>query len=108
MKKLIAILLLSAFSIAALARTVRLWTEAELQQASQLVVVGTVIKVKELSEINSTIWPGQCKLRGLEATFTVSKVLKGDFTNSTVVLHYYRWDTPFPTSDLASAIGTDC
>jgi hypothetical protein len=107
MKKSIPVILLLLVGISALARGVLGWTEAELQKASQLIVVGTVTKVQGLDETNSTLWPGGTKLRGLEATFAVSKVLKGDFTNRTVVLHYYRWDTPFKTSDPGSASGPD-
>ena len=107
MKKLILIVLLSLAGISAFPRAVRLWSEQELQAASQLIVIGTVTNVTDLNEINNTLWPGGCKLRGLEATFVVSKVLKGEFTNHTVVLHYYRWDTPFPTSDPGSTMGPD-
>jgi hypothetical protein len=50
---------------------------------------------------------GRSKLLGLEATFAVSEVLRGDYTNRTIVLHYYRWETPFKTFDPLSASGTD-
>ena len=106
-KKSIPIIVLLLVGISVLARVVVPWTEAELQKASQLIVVGTVTKVQDLDEVNTTLWPGRSKLLGLEATLVVSKVLKGDFTNRTVILHYYRWETPFPTSSLESTIGTD-
>jgi hypothetical protein len=105
--KLILCLALVAFNLSSHARVTRLWSGAELLEASDLVVVGQSIKVKDLDEMNSALWPGGTKLRGVEATFAVSKVLKGDFTNRTVVLHYYRWDTPFKTSDSGSAFGPD-
>jgi hypothetical protein len=107
MKKIIPIFILLLAGISALARAIVPWTEAELQKASQLVMIGTVTNVRDLDEVNTVLWPGRTKLLGVEATFAVSKVLKGDFTNRTVVLHYYRWDTPFKTSDIGSAIGPD-
>ena len=72
-----------------------------------MVVIGQPIKVKDLDEVNTVLWPGGNKLLGVEATFAVSKVLKSDFTNRTVVLHYYRWENPYKTSDVESAIGSD-
>jgi hypothetical protein len=107
MKKSIPIILLLLVGISALARGVRLWTEADLQKASQLIVIGTVANVRDLDEVNSVLWPGETKLRGIEATFAVSKVLKGDFTNRTVTLHYYRWVTLYKTSDPLSVMGPD-
>jgi hypothetical protein len=107
MKKSIPIILLLLVGISVFARAVRIWTEDDLQKASQLIVIGTVANVRDLDEVNTVLWPGRSKLLGVEATFAVSKVLKGDFTNRTAVLHYYRWDTPFKTSDSGSAIGSD-
>jgi hypothetical protein len=95
MKKIIAIILLSAFSFVALARVIVPWTEAKMRAASDLIVVGTVTKVQDLAETNTTLWPG-CKFIGVEATFAVSKILKGDTTNQSVVLHYYRFDQMVP------------
>jgi hypothetical protein len=91
MKKSIPSVLLLLVGISAFARIVHIWTEAEMQKAAQLVVVGTVANVRDLDETNTVLWPS-CKFVGVEATFTVSKVLKGDFTNRTVRLHYYRFD----------------
>ena len=105
--KLILGLALIAFNLSSHARAVRLWCDAELLKASDLVVVGQPIKVKDLDEVNTVLWPGRSKLRGVEAIFAVSKVLKGDFTNHTVVLHYYRWKNRYKTSDMESAIGAD-
>jgi hypothetical protein len=104
---LIFYLALAAFNLSAHARGVRLWSDAELMAASDLVVVGRPIKVEDLDEVNTVLWPGNNKLLGIEATFAVSKVLKGDFTNRTVVLHYYRWENRYKTSDMESAIGSD-
>jgi hypothetical protein len=107
MKKSIPIIILLLVGISALSRVVRGWGEAALQKTSQLIVIGTVTSVRDLDETNTVLWPGSGKLLGIEATFAVSKVLKGDFTNRTVVLHYYRWDTSYKTSDPGSASASD-
>jgi len=93
MKKSIPIVLLLLVGISALARRIHVWTEAEMQKAAQLVIVGKVADVRDLDETNTMLWP-PWKFIGMEATFKVSKVLKGDFTNRTVSLHYYRFDPP--------------
>jgi hypothetical protein len=93
MKKSISIVLLLLVGMSVFARVIRVWTEAEMHKAAQLVVVGKVTDVRDLNETNTVLWPS-CKFRGVEATFAVSKVLRGDFTNSTVILHYYRFEPP--------------
>ena len=105
--KILLCLALVAFGLSSQARGVRLWSNDELMAASDLIVVGQLIKVRDLDEVNTVLWSGNNKLLGVEATFAVSKVLKGDFTNRTVVLHYYRWENHFKTSDAESAIGSD-
>jgi len=105
--KLILCLALVAFNFSSHARLVRHWSDSELMAASDLVVLGQLIKVQDLDEVNTVLWPGNNKLLGVEATFAVSKILKGDFTNHTVILHYYRWENRYKTSDVESAIGSD-
>ena len=98
MKKTIPIvILLVAFSITALARIIHVWTAAEMQKASDLIVIGTVSQVRDLDETNTVLWTGW-KFPGVETTFTVSKVLKGAATNHTVVLHHYRFDHVIPAN----------
>lgn len=92
MKKSIPIVLLLLIGISALARAFLPWTEAKMQEASDLILVGTVTKVQDLDETNTRLWP-HWKFRGVEATVVVSKVLKGDPATRTIVLHYYRFDT---------------
>jgi hypothetical protein len=100
--KIILCLALIAFNLSANARAVRSWSDAELLKASDLVVVGVPIKVKDLDETNSlgwsqseSFWP---RFRGVETTFKVSDVLKGMPANDRVVLHHYRieieWESP--------------
>ncbi|MGO9204342.1 MAG: hypothetical protein ACLQM8_27805 [Limisphaerales bacterium] len=93
MKTSILIVLLLLVGVSAFARRIHTWTEAEMQKAAQSIVVGTVADVKDLDETNTVLWPS-CRFVGVEATFGVSKVLKGDLINRTVVLHYYRFDPP--------------
>jgi len=106
-EKSLPIILLLLVGLSAFARFVRMWSEDDLRKASQLIVIGTVTSVRDLDETNTVLWPGGTKLLGVEATFAVSKVLKGNLTSRTVVLHYYRWATPYKTSDPASAEGQD-
>jgi hypothetical protein len=105
--KIILSIALVAFNLSLHARGVRLWSNAELMAASDMVVISQPIEVKDLDEVNTVLWPGENKLLGVEATFAVATILKGDFTNRTVVLHYYRWENSYKTSDPASAFGSD-
>ena len=84
-------IVLFAFALCALARVFHVWTEAEMQKASELIAIGTVASVRDLNETNAVLWPG-CKFVGVETTFKVSRVLKGNATNSTIALHHYRFD----------------
>src|SRR5690348_9897766 len=63
------------------ARLVRVWSEAELQNASDLVVVASPIGTKDLDETNSLGWfqsaSFQSRFRGVETTFKVLDVRKG-------------------------------
>jgi hypothetical protein len=95
-------LLLAMFMTLAPARGVRPWSDAELRQAAELVVVGQPIQVRDLDETNSLGWSGtesfRPRFRGVETTFRVSEVLKGRPENDLVVLHHYReeieWGSP--------------
>jgi hypothetical protein len=96
-RKIILCLALVAFDLSSHARAVRLWSEAELRDASDLVVVGSPIVTKDLDETNSLGWTGtesfRPKFRGVETTFKVSDVLKGMPANDQIVLHHYRFET---------------
>jgi len=78
------------------ARLVRSWSDAELQDASDLVVIGRPIAVKDLQESNALGWSStvafQPQFRGVETTFKVSNVIKGAPVNDQVVLHHYRFE----------------
>ena len=91
MKKSIPIILLLLIAVSAFTRGVGLWSEATLQEASDLILVGTVAVVKDLDETNSLGYD-ICQFRGVETTFKVSMVLKGSFTNNQFVLHHYRFE----------------
>jgi len=90
MKKRIPIVLLSILSLMVFARAIRPWTEDEMRNASDLIMVGTVAKVTDLDETNTTLWYG-FEFRGVETTFNVSKVLKGKISDHEIVLHHYRF-----------------
>jgi hypothetical protein len=88
--KLILCLALVAFDLSSHARGVRLWSDAELMAASDLVVIGQPIKVKDLDEANSLGWSQPAMFHGVETTFKVSEVLKGTPASNQIVLHHYR------------------
>jgi hypothetical protein len=94
--KLFLCLALAALQLTAQARGVRLWSEAELRNASDLVVVASAIETKVLDETNALGWPGtasfQPKFRGVETTFKILNVLKGMPVNDRIVLHHYRYE----------------
>lgn len=84
-----------AMSLPVSARLFHVWTKAERETAADLIVIGAVADVRDLDETNTTLWPGNA-FRGVETTFSISQVLKGDVTNSTVVLHHYRFEAVIP------------
>jgi hypothetical protein len=88
--KLILCLALVAFNLSSHARGVRVWSDAELVAASDLVVVGRPIKTKDLNESNSLGWPHPEMFFGAETTFKISEVLKGTSVSEQIVLHHYR------------------
>lgn len=100
--KLIFCFALVAFNFAASARIVRSWSDAELREASDLVVVARPVEVKDLNETNSLGWERstmfQPRFRGVETTFAIRKVLKGRPLSDYIVLHSYRcvieWGCP--------------
>ena len=113
--KVILCLALVAFHLPAPARGVRLWSDAELMQASDLVVAGQPIKVEDLDETNSLGWsPSKSfrpRFRGVETTFKVSNVIKGMPANDQIVLHHYRneteWGSPPNGPDFISFTAND-
>jgi hypothetical protein len=94
--KIILCLALVVFNLSSHARVARSWSDAELMEASDLVVVGQPIKVKDLDEANSLGWPQSITFRGVETTFKVSDVLKGMPANDQIVLHHYRFEKTNP------------
>jgi hypothetical protein len=90
MKKFVPVFLLSILSLTVFARIIVPWTEDKMQNASDLIVIGTVVKVTDLDETNTSLWTGY-KFRGVETTFNVSKVLKGNVSGQIVILHHYSF-----------------
>src|SRR5262249_16455582 len=88
---------LLAITTSAQARLVRIWSEADLLKASDLVVLGRPIKVKILDETNSLGWNGtdkfQPRFRGVETTFKVLDVFKGMPETDQIILHHYCYET---------------
>lgn len=84
-----------AFSWGASARAVRLWSEDDLQKASDLIVLATPIETKNLDETTTLGWdtaPTGVIFRGVDTTIKVLAVLKGNPTSDRIVLHHYRQD----------------
>lgn len=74
----------------AAARFVRIWSYQELFDKSDLVVIAAPTTTGDTKEhINLPGFDGQ-RVIGVETTFTVSAVLKGDKALKNLVLHYYR------------------
>jgi hypothetical protein len=69
-------------------RIVRVWSEEELFAKSDLVLIATPTKSESTNERTKLEW---WNLIGVETTFEVFKVLKGDQNIKTVVLHHYRY-----------------
>jgi hypothetical protein len=89
-------LALAVVNLMVQARVVRPWSEAELQNASDLVVIVSPVETKDLDETNALGWPQygsfQTRFRGVETTFKVFDVLKGMPANDRIALHHYRFE----------------
>jgi hypothetical protein len=99
--KIIFCLALVVFNFSSHARIVQMPSNAELMEASDLVVVGRPIETKDLDESNSLGWDktiggSQFTFRGVETTFKVSEVLKGTPAGDWIVLHHYRFEKVIP------------
>jgi hypothetical protein len=65
----------------------------KMAAAADLVAKGVVTNVQDLDETNSIAFNGtEVKLRGVETTFKISKVIKGQLATNTIILHHYRLD----------------
>jgi|GEM_PF-2353244 len=95
-RNLLLLLASTTICAATFGRTVRIWSAAELQNASDLVVIGRPVATTDLEESNSLGWAStpsfHPEFRGVETTFKVSNVIKGMPANDRIVLHHYRYD----------------
>lgn len=81
---------LLSFSSIVTARAVRIWPYQELLEKSDLVVIATPTATNDTKEhIDLPGFVGEHVI-GVETTFTVSAVLKGDKVLREFVLHHYR------------------
>ena len=88
-------LALMVFQISASARVVIVWSDAELMQKSDLVVIARPLSTNVLDEMNFlgyAPFPSFHGFRGVETTFKVLDVLKGMPINDHIVLHHYLED----------------
>jgi hypothetical protein len=89
-------------TLIASARAVRPWSDAELEKAADLIVIGRPIAVKDLDETNALGFTSsptfQSRFRGVETTFEISKVIQGKPEQNRIVLHHYHeepeWGSP--------------
>jgi len=72
------------------ARGVRVWSYQELLEKSDLVVISSPIATTDTKEhVDLPGFVGEHVI-GVDTTFVVSAVLKGDKSKTNVVLHHYR------------------
>jgi hypothetical protein len=72
------------------ARVVRIWPYQQLLAKSDLVVIATATATSDTSEhIDLPGFVGE-HVTGVDTTFAVSAVLKGDNSQTNIVLHHYR------------------
>jgi len=85
-----------AMVVVAEGRLVRPWTDAELMDKSDLVVIATPIGTRDLEETSSLGRIGG-PFRGVETLFKVLDARKGKPPNDRIILHHYRienWSPP--------------
>lgn len=79
----------------------------ELAKKCNVIVIARDIAVRELSETSGLpdFIPPK-KVVGVETTFKVVTVLKGEMTGTTFVLHHYRFPTTSAAKDMVEVNGT--
>jgi hypothetical protein len=87
-----ALVVILAFPGMAGARVVRLWSDQELFEKSDLVVIATPVATGDTKERGSHPSRADQPIIGVETKFAVSAVLKGDPAIKHFVLHHYRPD----------------
>ncbi len=93
--KLLLCLAVVALNLPAPGRGVRLWSNAELMKAADMVVIAMPVSTKTLDEFNllgNSPFGSFHGFQGMETTFKVLDVFKGMPANDRIVLHYYRED----------------
>jgi hypothetical protein len=74
-------------------RVVRQWPDEELMEKADLVVIATPVRTRDIDEhLASFSYFRDQPVIGVETTFAVSGVLKGDAKKKQIVLHHYRPD----------------
>jgi hypothetical protein len=90
MKPYLTIVLILATSLVAQARLIRNWSDQELFDQSDLVVIATPTTSADTKErVDLPGFPAQPVI-GVETAFAVSAVVKGDKELKNVILHHYR------------------
>ena len=87
-----SLVLILALPVIGGARLVRMCPDQELFDKSDLVVIATPVATKDTNEHGSHPNRATQAIIGVETTFSVSAVLKGDPAIKRFVLHHYRAD----------------
>jgi len=80
---------LAGTGLPARARAVRSWNDDQLINDSDVIAVGKAITVRDLNEKTNKVEHFMGDFRGVETTFRVSGVYKGNLPNDRLVLHHY-------------------
>lgn len=75
------------------ARAVRTWSDQELFDKSDLVVIATPTATSDTKEHGAHTSRDDQPVIGVDTKFAVTSVLKGEKDTKTVILHHYRADT---------------
>jgi hypothetical protein len=94
MKSLLPIFLLLFLGPTVFARPVAYWPYDKLSEKADLIVIATPVAVRDTSE--KTSFPGQSLVSaiGVETSFEVLSVLKGEKSLKKIVLHHLRAEKP--------------
>jgi hypothetical protein len=92
MKKILPLLSLLLLPVLADARIMKSWSYQEMTEKADAIVIATPVSVTDTAE-RTTLppnVPGGIPVIGVETTFEILSVLKGDEKTTKVVLHHLR------------------
>jgi hypothetical protein len=93
MKKILPLLFLLLLPVLADARIMKMWSYQEMTDKADAIVIATPVSVRDTAE-RTTLppnVPGGIPTAGVETTFEILSVLKGDAKTTKVVFHHLRY-----------------